>query len=241
MNVPTKIGGDSDPAAALARLYAVRFFRSRYPITPDLCELVSRAAQATPPELRALYIWGAHEKEVPDQADQDTLSHLRSLLLRMESVLGLTVSLQVVIADVHGTLNQVSPERSGRYAAAISNHMRERGWHVQWMSDLWRDAEITLERVEEVAVGLDVASDAPRLLRFSGRHFRGSSADEGARRYLAARLLERPVLSRHFRDHIYLTPVEPSLDFVQPELPIFHVWTRKKGCSAKPWFTTAEH
>jgi hypothetical protein len=223
--------------SALAPLYTARFFRRRYPITPALCEAISRGAMATPRRLPTLYIWGAHEKRALDVADEDTLQHLRALLARIESMLEIPVAPQVVIADSHAQLNEIDPETSSSYAESIALRMREYGWNVHRMSDLWKEAGITLERIVKEATDMDVVSHAPRLLIFAGRHYRGASTDDGARRYLVARLLEKPLLSKRFSHHIFMTPVEPSLDFVQPDLPTFHIWTRKKGCSAKPWFT----
>ncbi|HEY0466838.1 MAG TPA: hypothetical protein VGC79_21680 [Polyangiaceae bacterium] len=220
----------------LESLYTARFFRRRFAITPRLVEAVSRAIAKEPHELSCLYIWGVHAKPAPDAHDDDTISHLHALLKRMEVHLQVKVILDVLLADSHGELNEVAVDRSAPYATGITRRLEQRGWRVYRMSDLWRNANITRTSIDELGSRLDVVSTAPRLLLFAGKHYRGTSAERGARRYLAARLLEQPVVSERFKGHLLLTPVEPTLDAIQPDMPIMHIWTRKKGCSAKPWF-----
>ena len=230
------MNSDEDCADSVTCLYATRFFRKRPQITPALLRVVSGALHSPNSALKCLYIWGVHEKPLPDSDDDATIAHLQALLERIGSLLRVNLTMQIVIADSHGQLNEARSELSDQYARAITARLKVCGWGVLRMSDLWRDGDITLTKVDELASHLDVASDAPRLLTFAKLHYHGASAEQGARRYLAARLLERPVLSSRFEQHILLTPVEPALDSIQPQLPIFHIWTRKKGCSAKPWF-----
>lgn len=220
--------------ALMGALYSARFFRAHPCIDAAMRARLQGAAAGGC--LATFFLWGVNEKAALDACDIRTMTHLAALLERIDATLHCRTTFTIVVCDSHGALNCADAATACAYAAAVAEEAAGRGWHVLAMSALWRDAGLSLDRVDQLAGTLDVAAALPRLERFAALHYRGVDAHTGARRYLAARLLEKPLLTRHFAQAIHLTPTEPALALVQPSLPTFYIWTERKGCSAKPWF-----
>src|ERR1700722_4898274 len=110
------MNSDEDCADSVTCLYATRFFRKRPQITPALLRVVSGALHSPNSALKCLYIWGVHEKPLPDSDDDATIAHLQALLERIGSLLRVNLTMQIVIADSHGQLNEARSELSDQYA-----------------------------------------------------------------------------------------------------------------------------
>lgn len=232
---------DESGATVLGRIYATRFFRSRPAVTPALLEVLRQATNNPNFTLRTFLLWGINEKSDTDSRDDATMLHLSHLIERIASTLRCRVTLTIVLCDTHGLVNRADPIKGEQYAASVQAKASAHGWDVQRMSAIWNEEAISMEMVDHLAAHLDVKEKFPRLVRFAELHYRAQDTETGASRYMAARLLEKPALSRRFRGQIHLTPVEPALDELQPELPTFHIWTCRRGCSAKPWFSLEDH
>lgn len=222
----------------MTALYSARFLRAHPPLDEGLRACLQGAVRDG--ALAAFLLWGVSDKPGPDEHDDRTMAHLDALLARLDATLRCHTVFTLLLCDSHAELNCVQPEAAGAYAGGVATRAEGRGWQVLRMSALWRDGGITLDHVDRLAAQLDVAETLPRLARFAFRHYRGADPHAGARRYLAARLLEKPVLARRFARSIHLSPTEPTLALVQPALPTLSIWTERKGCSAKPWFAQRE-
>ena len=224
-------------ASALERVYAARFFRRHPVLTPALRSLIEDVLAHRSPRLPVFMLWGVHEKGSADALDDQTMDHLSALLDRMHIVLSSEPAMTIVLCDSHAAVNCIDSDRAEAYMTAVESRAQARGWTTLRLSSLWQAGGLHASDVDTLAPTLCVGRDAPRLLEFASKHYRGAGAAAGAARYMAARLLERPLLAQRFAGSIHLTPSEPSLDPLQPELPTFNIWTWRKGRSGKPWFT----
>lgn len=222
------------------QLYCTRFFRKRPAPTQLLLATLRRTLAENSPPLELFFLWGVHGKPGIAEDDLQSLDFLAAFLAYISLRLSVKTRMTIVICDTHGAINRVDNDTAEVYAAQIEVAANALGWDTITMSSLWQNAGISLDLVAEKAKFVDIETDAPRLAQFASRYYLGHDAAEGARCYLAARLLEKPMLTKIFQGAIHVTPVEPSLHFLQPELPDFYVWIRKRGCSVKPWFPVEE-
>ena len=76
------------------------------------------------------------------------------------------------------------------------------------------------------------------LEKSAAKWYRGGKAiDVGARRYFEMNMVERRVVERVFPRSIFLTFNSSDLSALFPQkLPIFYMYSLKKGVGVKPWF-----
>ncbi len=231
------VASDEDLLELVERLYCTRYFRKRPAPSQILLDTLRRALADVSSPLNLFFLWGVHEKPHIAEDDHQALDYLAAFMEYISLRLSVKTQMTLVICDTHGAINRVDNGTIDEYAAQIESAVNTRGWEMLKMSRLWLNAGISLDTVNEKAKLVDIETDAPRLVQFAHRYYLGSDAENGARCYLAARLLEKPLLTQRFQGAIHVTPVEPSLHFLQPELPDFYVWIKKRGCSIKPWFS----
>lgn len=234
----TRVVGDEELRMGIDRLYCTRFFRKRPVPTQMLLATLRCALVDDSVPLKLLFLWGVHGKPCLADDDHQALDFLAAFLEYLSLRLSISTQMNVVMCDTHGAVNRVDANIAEGYAAQVESAAMARGWATLRMSQLWQFAGISLDMVNAQAETLDIKACSPRLIQFARRYYLGPDVEDGVRRYLTARLLEKPVLSGKFQGAIHVTPVEPSpfLQYLQPELPEFYVWIKKRGCSVKPWF-----
>lgn len=231
-----KVVSDEELQKVIERIYCTRFFRKRPTPSQALFSSIRNSLLEFPSPLRLFFLWGVHGKPCVEKDDLQALDYLLDFLNFLSIRLAVKNHLTIVVCDTHGAINKVNPKTAEEYASQVEVAIIARGLAVLRMSDLWLHAGISHHVVDSMAETLNVEVDAPRLLQFAHRYYLGQDVVDGASRYLAARLLEKSMLTKMFQGAIHVTPVEPSLQFLQPELPEFYVWIKKRGCSVKPWF-----
>ncbi len=239
------IPSDDEIIDLIAGLYRTKFFRMRPECTPMFVETIRRAILSDHQQIRLFYLWGIHEKGVVGIDDYETMDFLSRLIKHLSLQLSVDAVLTVVSCDTHAAVNRVDPLCAEHYASEIDTAVVDRGWDSLRMSALWSRYGISLEKVDELAEKLNIyvyeAATIRRLTQFASKYYRGTDANLGARRYIASRLLEQSTLIERFYGYLHMTSVEPALKFIQPDLPTIFIWTQKRGCIAKPWFSPGPH
>lgn len=220
----------------IADVYCTRFFRRR-PSGHSLNTTLRDALCAVPPRLRLFLLWGVHKKEQVGADDHETIEFLSKFQQYLTQRLSVAINMTIVVCDTHAEVNGIASDAREPYVDGVISAVTTRGWSALRMSSLWEEGGISIQTVKSRAATLDVETYAPRLIQFAHHYYLGGDAVDGASQYLAARLLEAPLLERRFQGAIHVTPTEPSLRHLQPFLPEFYIWLRKRGCSVKPWFS----
>lgn len=218
-------------------LYSARFFRRRPELTPALMEILTAVLEGRAEAVPVFMLWGVHEKRAADSLDDRTMAQLSALIERLHATLLCPAPMTIALCDTHASVNGVDAVHASAYADDVTRRAHARGWQVVRVSTIWERYGISMAQVDNLVPSLGSDPLLPRLTSFAQRHYRGTAdVQAGATRYLAARILERPVFEQQFAGALHLTPSEPAIDAIQPDLPTFHIWTWRKGCSAKPWF-----
>jgi hypothetical protein len=238
VNLPQLVEPLGDPSLreVLDGLYRSKFFRQRPKATDQMLEALWGVVHAKSRPLELFFLWGVHGKPGTDGDDGQAMSYLSRFLEHLSVALGAPAAMTIVACDTHADVNLVTGTGRDRYVAGIRGLAGEYGWNTIRMSEIWRAHGITLEHVAELANKPEVIALSSQLVPFARRYYRGNHPEDGAAQYLAARMLEKPALEKRFRGFIHVTPINPALHYLQPDLPEFYVWLARRGGSVKPWF-----
>ena len=146
----------------------------------------------------------------------------------------------IICTDTHAELNGHPPRSTRRYFEEVQREAAQRGFGARLLSDLvaWAEDRIdetrALERPSpEILQGL-IASAAKW---YAG----GRSAEEGARLYYRANMIEKQAVEAAFPDAIFVTFNGSDLRPLFPDrMPIFYMYSVRRGVAVKPWFMPAE-
>lgn len=242
----------SDPAAAIQRSVSGRAaasradkvlaafntwsFKREQPSNVPLIESrVADAIRSDKPLTFVLY-WGKGPRDAIAAPDVACLEYLAAMCNRVAGVHAPGAEFCLIFTDTHAALNGHPHAAYERYFAEVGDRAAALGFKGFRLGDIVRAAgpiAIDASHLEEEHVTL--------LMRSADRWFRGSgTAHEGARRYLAANMVERQAVERAFPAAIFATFNGSEFDFIFPSrLPRFYMYSLRKGCSVKPWFMDA--
>jgi hypothetical protein len=216
------------------------FKREQPDSVPLLLHAITGAVQLGQPLPFVLY-WGKgprHELAAPDTA---CLDYLASLGARVRKVYEPGAAFRLIFTDTHATLNGHAPQPMEAYFHAIERAARERGFDGCWLSELvfaaeaadainFADEEIPAEMLE-------------RLGACATKWFRGEGTiEEGAARYLEMNMVEKRAVEFAFPRSIFMTFNGSEYRSLFPDrMPIFYMYSMRRGISVKPWFLPAPH
>ena len=125
------------------------------------------------------------------------------------------------------------------YFAGISEAAAERGFATRRLSDIVAAAATALP--PDPTHGLD-AEVLARLTKCAAKWYGGpGDASSGARQYLALNLQEKHAVEVAYPGSIFVTFNSSDFRSIFPDrLPIFYMYSIKKGVAVKPWFMDAK-
>jgi len=227
-----------DPARILASFNTWSFKREQ-PTDPQLMlQFVTDAVAREEPVSFVLY-WGKGPRGSIGKPDLACLDHLVAFTRRIEAVYAPGAVLRLIFTDTHAQLNGHSGASMRRYFDEIEGAARLRGFECCWMTALTRAAEAQLSGLAEG----DVPPDAIALLSASAtKWYRGEgTCEQGAARYYRMNMIERRAVELAFPCSIFVTFNGSKLRGLFPErLPIFYMYSLRRGVAVKPWFLPSE-
>jgi hypothetical protein len=144
------------------------------------------------------------------------------------------------LTDTHARLNGHDEASIRSYfdsvQAIAAQHGFETAFHsfeTAFLSKLVETADRT--SVDEQAIPEDVMT---KLVACATRWYRGEgNAEAGALTYLKMNMVERRAIEHHFPNGIFVTFNGSEYKAIFPtELPIFYMYSLRRGHSPKPWF-----
>ncbi len=220
----------------ISTLYRQKYFSRKIEVTEDLVEIILDSLMSEEPILRVFYFWGVHKKKHVNKFDLKALSFLEHLIGYFSEHFCCAVDMQLILANTHAEINGVQHDSIKQYSAEIQEQAMTYGWHTSYVSELWARNGISIKKVDELANRLSDEQVGDFLLAFAKKYYLGKDKLRGAKRYIAARLLEKPVFEEKYKGLIQFTAADPRLQFLQPDLQHFYIWTLHRGRSGMPWF-----
>jgi L-tyrosine isonitrile synthase len=215
------------------------FKREQPSDTQLMLRSIARAVAAQEP-IRFVLYWGKGPRHNVSDPEVQCLDFLGAMTSRLQAVYSPGAALTLIFTDTHAELNGHSPQDIQRYFAEVKAVAAKRGIETCWLGPLVKAAGplATAVSIEET-----VSSETVSLLLASARkwYHGAGTALEGALAYLRINLIEQRVVERAFSHAIFVTFNGSDLRGLFPhQLPIFYMYSLRRGVSVKPWFLPSE-
>lgn len=212
-------------------------FKREQPSNTDLLRLfVSRVVTQDEP-LSFVAYWGKGPRNDVAEPDHQCMQYLRQMMNRIGAVHEPGTELHLILTDTHARLNGHQVRNINKYFGAVAAQAAKYGyssWRMKTLTDAMQPA---LKKISSADI------EYPKeligeLQRSAAKWYRGGrSIDDGAKRYFDMNMVERRVIERVFPNAIFLTFNSSDMRLLFPaRLPIFYMYSIKKGVGVKPWF-----
>jgi len=221
----------------IMRYFNSRAFRREQPSDPQLMlEIISDAIAMQAPIQFVLY-WGKGPRCTINSHDIECLDFLASFAMRVRETFEPGANIKLIFTDTHAELNGYPPLGIRRYFGDIRICALKYGFDSCWLSELTRIAEPVVGPIDgELPKELE-----GRLIASAKKWYHGDgTAEDGARKYYRLNMLELRAVELAYPRSIFITYNSPDFRGLCPRrLPVFYMYTLRRGCRIKPWFLPA--
>lgn len=202
-----------------------------------LTSVVQTHLDALQPIEFVLY-WGKGPRASLAAPEHDCLDYLVGFADRIKAVYAPGARIRLICTDTHARLNGHPRSATLAYFLAVGEAAAARGFQWCLLGDLTQS--------HAAAIGNRLPADRPagtidQLERSAARWYRGNGKPrEGAVAYYDMNMVERRAVELEFPHAIFVTFNGSDLRGLFPErMPIFYMYSVRKGISVKPWFIDA--
>jgi L-tyrosine isonitrile synthase len=222
---------------AVLRTFNTWAFKREQPSDPALMLRFVTYAMAVGEPISFVLYWGKGPRSRLGPPDLECLDFLTSLARRVRTVYEHGAAVRLILTDTHATLNGHSGASMSTYFADVEADARQRGFDTCRLSELTR-AVADVAFADEPVPGETLR----RLCDSAKKWYRGTgSIEDGAREYYRMNMVERRAVELAFPHSIFVTFNGSELrDLFPRSLPIFFMYSLRRGISTKPWFLPAE-
>jgi hypothetical protein len=184
--------------------------------------------------------WGKGPRHESGAHEVQCLDFLDALATRVKSAYQPGAAIKLILTDTHAELNGHSRDHIRQYFDDITAIAGQRGFQTCWLGHLVKAAgNLATAAPLEEAVSAETLS---RLMASAQKWYHGrGTAQDGALTYLRMNLIEQRVVERAFPGSIFITFNGSDLRSLFPrQLPIFYMYSLRRGVAVKPWFLPAE-
>ena len=230
----------SRSAEALVRSFNSWAFKREQPGNPEALRRIAELAVEREEPLAFVLYWGRGPRAEVAGPERQCLDFLASLARRVESQHPPGADVTLICTDTHARLNGYPAWSTERYFEEVGQEAAGRGFWTCRLSHLveWTRGDVDSARAED--------PPAPEFLGLlsasAAKWYRGGgSVEEGARRYYAANMIERQAVEAVFPNAVFVSFNGSELRPLFPDrMPIFYMYSVRRGVAVKPWFMAAE-
>jgi len=228
----------SPPIKPILAAFNTWAFKRAQPSDPALLQTaVEQAASAGRPIQFILY-WGKGPRETLAKPDEESLDYLASMVARIEAAYTAGATVELLLTDTHARLNHHSDSAIDRYYGDIAAAAAARGFTSRRLSAVAADCPHSSGAEAISAVDPAVLD---QLTHSAAKWYRGDgSARYGAIQYYAMNMSEKRAVEAAYPHAIFITFNNSDFRVLFPDgLPIFYMYSLRKGFAVKPWFIDA--
>ncbi len=203
-----------------------------------LRDVVIRAVAEGGPVPFVLY-WGKGPRSGVATPDLACLDYLASMAARIRAVYDGGASVRLILTDTHAGLNGHAAATVDSYFGEVAQAAAARGFDVVRLGTLVAAAAGTVEPETGAAPG-DAILDS--LVACAAKWYRGEGSTEGgAIEYYRMNMVERCAVETAYPHAIFATFNGAEFRELFPvSMPIFYMYSLKRGVGIKPWFMPAD-
>jgi hypothetical protein len=180
--------------------------------------------------------WGKGFRRNLADEDIQCLEFLRTLGRRVGETHGPGAAFTLIFTDTHAELNGHSDIDVAQYFSDVEQAAATRGFST-----------CILSQIVATKGDMNIVADEPdpelleKLQACATRWYRGDgTAIAGAKKYYEMNMIEKNAVQTAFPDSIFVTFNGSEMRQMFPErLPIFYMYSLRRGTSVKPWFLPA--
>ena len=208
---------------------------------PDnLEELIKTTAHAVDqgrPVPFVLY-WGKGQRDNVDVPEMQCLDYLTKLTNKIAEVYPPGAAITLILTDTHAELNGYSQHSISQYFASVEREADRREITTVLLSSITRAVPEPSTPCAAEPISSEHLSE---LIRSAEKWYRGGGSPEhGAISYYCANMVERDAVEQMYPTAIFITFNGRSHRFLLPgALPVFYMYSIRKGVAVKPWFIAA--
>lgn len=227
-------------AEKILRAFNTWAFKREQPSDPQLMLRIIADAIAAQAAIPFVLYWGKGPRHDTGVYEIQCLEFLAALTARIKNAYAPGAAIKLILTDTHAELNGHSRAHIRQYFDDVTAIAGQRGFTTCWLGDLVKAAGNLA-----AAAPLDEAVSAEmlgKLMASAEKWYNGGgTVEEGALRYLRMNLIEQRVVERAFPGAIFVTFNGSELRGLFPrQLPIFYMYSLRRGMAVKPWFLPAE-
>lgn len=203
-----------------------------------LVPLVEAAARDGRPLEFVLY-WGKGPRSDIAAPDLACLDYLGQLAERVRQAYAPGALIRLICTDTHASLNGHPAEVVDAYFGAIDAAAQARGFATTRLSDVVAFGRtVGADKAEEEPSGEILAS----LIACAAKWYRGEgSSEQGALDYHRMNMIEKRAVAAAFPEAVFITFNGSEFrDLFPATMPIFYMYSLRRGVGVKPWFMDAE-
>jgi L-tyrosine isonitrile synthase len=214
-------------------------FKREQPSDPLLMQRVISESIAVAEPISFTMYWGKGLRERLDAPDIACLDYLASLCQRVGTVYAPGATFRLIFTDTHARLNGHTPMGTQRYFSAVEARARRHGFSTCLLGQLVEAAsgETPSEPVTEIPEDI-----RQLLIESAAKWYRGEgSVEYGALKYYQGNMVEKQAVEFAFPRSIFVTfNGSKLLNLFPSRLPIFYMYSLRRGFSIKPWFLSLD-
>jgi hypothetical protein len=227
-------------AEKVLRAFNTWAFKREQPSDVQLMlDTLSEAIAAQQP-IRFVLYWGKGPRHAVGAPEMQCLDFLAAVAARVKGVHAPGAAITLILTDTHAELNGHCRQDIDQYFDEIKAAAKQRGFETRSLGQLVKAAGnlATAAPLEETVPAGMLSS----LTTSAAKWYRGAGTPEqGALTYLRMNLIEQRVVERAFPGSIFITFNGSDLRALFPrQLPIFYMYSLRRGVSVKPWFMSCE-
>jgi hypothetical protein len=216
-------------------------FKREQPDNPLLMlQIISHSIAADEPIPFVLY-WGKGPRGTLGAPDIECMEYLALLARRVGEAYPPGAAIKLIFTDTHASLNGHSRSGIRAYFAEIEACARRHGFAHCWLSQLTLAAETstTHDVLDDAAPDVDILE---QLATAAAKWYFGDETPErAALTYYRMNMVEKRAVELAFPRSIFITFSGSRLRVLFPKrLPVFYMYSLRRGVSVKPWFFRAE-
>lgn len=181
--------------------------------------------------------WGKGPRAKAGKHEASCLEFLSSMQERVEQVYAPGVDFTLVFTDTHADLNGHTAAAAEDYFGSVEALPQAGRYSFARLTDVVRKAPPLLRASEAQDASIDPVM-LRTLLNTAAKWYSGpGTVEDGARRYYQANMVERRAIEFAYPHAIFVSfNGRESRPLFPDSLPIFYMYSLRKGFSVKPWF-----
>jgi L-tyrosine isonitrile synthase len=199
-----------------------------------LLQSIARAIQHSQPVSFVLY-WGKGERNAISLPDVQCLDYLQELTSRIASVYSAGACLTLIFTDTHAALNGFPVSGTARYFSDMRTEAERRNLSTSLLSEVVSKAPSENCHHDND----DIPPELLATLTASAQKWYGGElgAREGAIAYYRQNMIEKRAVQDVFPHSVFITFNGRTQRLLFPNnLPIFYMYSLRRGIAVKPWF-----